>query len=59
MEIYFKTPVNETETLLEIIKTVDLYPNDQELGKKIRKIIDNIKKTESNEYIDNSHEKGY
>ena len=44
MELYFKTPVNETETLLEIIKTVDSYPNDQELGKKIRKIISNIKK---------------
>lgn len=54
-----KTMITKTELILELINMVNTYPNDQELGKKIRSYINEYNDNQNNQYIDNSHEKGY
>lgn len=57
-----KTILTNAELISELINMINTYPNDQELGKKIRLYINDYidnKNIKDNLYIDNSHEKGY
>ena len=57
-----KTILTNAELISELINMINTYPNDQELGKKIRLYINDYidnKNIKYNLYIDNSHEKGY
>ena len=54
-----KTILTNAELISELINMINTYPNDQELGKKIRSYINEYNDIQNNQYIDNSHEKGY
>ncbi len=54
-----KKRITYTELLLEVMKSVKDMPNDQDLGKKVRRLIQEYNNQKNNDYIDNSHEKGY